>query len=249
MQFSDALSIARSGRALVFLGSGFSLGAVSISDQRIPKTAELARRLMKAAGEDEEAEFDLAADLFIRVNLHNPTALNQFLEKQFSVKQISSAQENIARYPWGRVYTTNYDNIYEIAAKRCGADFISASWQNPPSQYSDTNKWVVHLHGYIGDVAKSGTRNPFLIGRKSYIELELLKTQWPTQLQVDLAKASAIFVVGFSFSDIHIARLFRVSKTLKRKTFVIVHPSENTASKSYAAAQRSPHFRRGRRFG
>jgi hypothetical protein len=83
MQLSDALAIARSGRALAFLGSGFSLGAVSVAGHSIPNTPELARRLMKAAGESEDTEYDLAADFFVKVHHDNPVALNAFLQNQF----------------------------------------------------------------------------------------------------------------------------------------------------------------------
>lgn len=235
MQLTDALAIARSGRALAFLGSGFSLGATSVAGETIPKTGELAQRLMLAAGETEEAEFDLAADLYVKANSSNPVALNTFLKAQFSVKEISAAQEAFCSFPWQRIYTTNYDDIVEIGSKRHGVERLSVSWQHPPSYYGRANSWIVHLHGFVGDIGKAGAAKTFLLGRQSYIDLELLKTQWPTQLQADLAKASAIFVMGFSFSDLHIARLFRQSSALKRKTFVIVRSSANQALRNYAA--------------
>ena len=235
MQLSDALAVARSGRALAFLGSGFSLGAVSEAGKSIPNTPELARRLMKAAGEDEDAEYDLAADFFVKVHPDNPVALNTFLQKQFTIETISPAQEAFAKYTWQRIYTTNYDNIIEVASGRHGSGFIPVSWQNPPSLYDRSKKWVVHLHGFVGDIGAVGGKRAFLLGRQSYIDLELLKTPWPTQLQAVLAKASAVFVLGFSFSDIHIARLFRESRSLKRKTFVVVRPTANAAVRSYAA--------------
>ncbi len=235
MQLSDALVMARSGRALAFLGSGFSLGAVSIANDSIPTSGELAKRLMKAAGESEDAEFDLAADLFIKAHPQNPVALNTFLQNQFTIKTISPAQDAFAQYPWQRIYTTNYDDIVEVASGRHGGGFTPVSWQYPPSHYNRAEKWSVHLHGFVGDIAKAGVKNPFLLGRQSYIDLALLRTPWPTQLQADLAKAAAIFVMGFSFADLHIARLFRQSTSLKRKTFVVVRPTATAAVRSYAA--------------
>ena len=190
---------------------------------------------MKAAGESEDTEYDLAADFFVKVHHDNPVALNVFLQNQFTTKTITPAQETFARFPWQRIYTTNYDDIIEVASRRHGSRFIPVSWQYPPTQYNRSEKWIVHLHGFVGDIGKAGGKKAFLLGRQSYIDLELLKTQWPTQLQADLAKATAVFVLGFSFSDIHIARLFRESKSLKRKTFVVVRPTANAAVRSYAA--------------
>lgn len=234
MQLSDALAIARSGRALAFLGSGFSLGATSVGGDTIPTTGELAKRLMKAVGETEDADYDLAADLFVKAHGSNPIALNTFLYKQFTIKSISAAHQDFARYPWQRIYTTNYDDIVESASRSHGIARIPVSWRHPPSYYSRSDSWVVHLHGFVGDVAKAGAAKTFLLGRQSYIDLELLKTQWPTQLQADLARATAVFVLGFSFADLHIARLFRQSSSLKRKTFVVVRPSANAALRNYA---------------
>ncbi|MFC7557412.1 hypothetical protein ACFQU7_42125 [Pseudoroseomonas wenyumeiae] len=50
-----------------------------------------------------------------------------------------------------------------------------------------------------------------------------------------MAKASAVFVMGFSFADLHIARLFRQTSSLKRKTFVVIRPNANAAVRNYAA--------------
>jgi len=235
MQFSDALTIARSGRALAFLGSGFSLGAVSVSGESIPNAGELAARLMSAAGETESADFDLAADLYAKKNPDNPLALNTFLEKQFLVKSVNSSHEEFSKYDWSRIYTTNYDNVVEFSSAKLAIDRTPISWRSSPNDHSRSENWIVHLHGFAGNLTKIGSSKEFLLGRQSYIELELLRTQWPTQLQADLAKASAIFVVGFSFNDLHIARLFRLSSSLKRKTFVVIHPTATAALRSYAS--------------
>jgi len=190
---------------------------------------------MEAAHETGDAEFDLAADLYVKKNGNNPVALNTFLHNQFTIKTISPAQEAFAKYPWQRIYTTNYDDIVEVSSRRLGIERTSASWIHIPNYYSRTESWIVHLHGFVGDIGKAGAAKTFLLGRQSYIDLELLRTPWPTQLQADLAKASAIFVLGFSFADLHIARLFRSSSALKRKTFVVVRPLDSAAVLSYAA--------------
>ena len=235
MQLSDALAVVRSGKTLAFLGSGFSLGATSVAELAIPTSTELASRLTEAAGETGVADFDLAADLFTRKHNSNPTALNSFLLEQFSIKRFTKSQSTFARSPWQRIYTTNYDNIVELASSSEGVDRVPVTWQNPPDSYDRRRNWVVHLHGFVGDIGKAGKSMPFLLGRQSYIDLELMKTPWPTQLQADLAKASVIFVIGFSFADLHIARLFRQTSALKRKTFVVVRPSSSEAVRTYAA--------------
>ncbi|MFC7557411.1 hypothetical protein ACFQU7_42120 [Pseudoroseomonas wenyumeiae] len=160
MQLADALAFARSGKALAFLGSGFSLGALSRAGQTIPTTSELARRIMTAAGESEEAEFDLAADLFAKTRADDPTALSRFLTEQFSVQETSNAHKAFSQYPWQRIYTTNYDNIVEVTSRDSGVDRTPVSWQNPPSHYSRDSNWIVHLHGYVGDVNRAGEPKP-----------------------------------------------------------------------------------------
>ena len=235
MQLSDALVMARSGRALAFLGSGFSLGAVSIANDSIPTSGELAKRLMKAAGESEDAEFDLAADLFIKAHPQNPVALNTFLQNQFTIKTISPAQDAFAQYPWQRIYTTNYDDIVEVRVGPPWRWVYSCVLAVPAKSLQSRGK-MVGTSSRLRRRHRQGRCEEPLPSRSS----KLHRPRTPQDAVADSVagrsgEAAAIFAMGFSFADLHIARLFRQSTSLKRKTFVVVRPTATAAVRSYAA--------------
>ena len=79
MELNDALIAARHGRALAFLGSGFSLGAVAANGLEIPTTSTLAARLC-AEIEEDELPFDVAAGLYRRCPPRSQPCLRRVLQ-------------------------------------------------------------------------------------------------------------------------------------------------------------------------
>lgn len=229
MQFDDALLAARLGRGMLFVGSGFSLGAKNRDGKALPRTSELTGLLLKAAGRDDDVPFDVAADLYRRKFHQNPTALPEFLRGLFRVSQVTDTQKRISAVPWLRTYTTNYDNVVEFASEALGIRREPVSVSQEPSQINAGLSWVVHLHGFPEELSSQKVASPILLGRLSYIDSEVMRTKWPTQFQTDLYRATAVFVVGFSFADLHIAKLFRETASLKRKTFIILHEGADEA--------------------
>lgn len=235
MQPVDAFAAVRQGEALAFLGAGFPLGAMNAEGVLLPKGTELAARLMKGAGVDDEADYGLAADLFQKLNPANPTALTTFLEKQFSVASITDAHRRFAAFRWRRIYTTNYDNVAELASSQSGISRTSVTTRSAPEEYSRAMPWIVHLHGYVGNLKGRSFVDPLVLSRTSYLDMELPKTQWPTLLQSDATAARAVFIVGYSLADLHIAKLLHRVATHKAKTFVVTQIDPPAALKSYAS--------------
>lgn len=223
MEFEDALAAALQGRALAFLGAGFSIGAPAANGLEIPSTVELAARLCAAVGETG-LPYDTAATLYRKRNSSDPHALASFLAAQFTVDRVEEPHVGFSKVPWRRVYSTNYDNIVELASQKLGIQRLSLSTASEPSTNDTALPWIVHLHGLPSELSKADKQAPIVIDKTSYLRLEILQTGWPTQLQADLARADAVFVIGFSFDDLHLARLFRESPAVRRKTFVIVKP-------------------------
>lgn len=235
MEFQDALIAARQGRALAFLGAGFAFGAEAANGLPIPTTDQLAKRLSESIQEEEPLAFDVAAGLYRKRHASDPHALVTFLANQFTASDVKYPHRDFADYPWKRIYTTNYDNLVELASKEAGVPRLSLTTAFPPQNSDASKPWIVHLHGLPAELATGGPQAPIVIDKSSYIRLQVMQTAWPTQLQADLARADAIFVIGFSFDDLHIARLFRESTSLRRKTFVIIKPNASPGLKEAAA--------------
>lgn len=227
MELKDALIAARQGRALAFLGAGFSFGAKAANGLGIPTTSQLAERLCAAIDENEVLPFDIAAGLYRKRRADDPHALATFLVNQFKVEKAEEPFIEFARIPWRRIYTTNYDTIVETASDAADVPRLSLSTAHPPQNNDASRPWIVHLHGFPAELVTGGRQAAIVIDKASYIRLELMQTAWPTQLQADLARADAIFVIGFSFDDLHLARLFRQSSSLRRKTFVVIKPGSS----------------------
>jgi hypothetical protein len=224
MELKDALAAARHGKAVAFLGAGFSLFAKTSDGGDIPTTAQLATRLCKEIDEEDLA-FDAAATVFKMRNPQNPHALATFLERQFTVSDVGEPHLEFCKTPWRRIYTTNYDNIVEVASRKVGIPRLSLSSVAHPEEQDKSLPWIVHLHGSVSELARSGKQAQLIIDKESYLRLEVMKTAWPTRLQADLAMADAVFFIGFSFDDLHLVRLFRESPVLKRKTFIVIKPN------------------------
>lgn len=234
MELGDALIAARQGRALAFLGAGFSFDAKAANGLKVPTTPELAQRLCEAL-EEEPLPFDVAAGLFRKRHASDPYALATFLQAQFTVDKVEEPQLGLSQMPWRRIYTTNYDNIVEVASNASGIERLSLSTAFPPNHFDGSKPWIVHLHGLPSELITGAPQAPLVIDKASYIRLEVMQTAWPTQLQADLARADAVFIIGFSFDDLHLARLFRESPALRRKSFVVIKPNASRGLKEAAA--------------
>ena len=112
MKLNEAIECALNGEAILFLGSGASKGAINMNDEEFPLGVELSHRLY-----DGVDDLQQAAELFIddqnEQNKNGKLVLIDFLKKEFGCKRPSKEQNFISQIPWGRMYTTNYDDIIE----------------------------------------------------------------------------------------------------------------------------------------
>ena len=101
------LSRIGSGNVILFLGSGFSIGATNVKGAKFQAAKKIAQTIGTLGGFDSENDLRYASERFLREN--DPNTLVAHLKDLFSVKSVLKHQEAIAGAPWLRVYTTNYD--------------------------------------------------------------------------------------------------------------------------------------------
>lgn len=187
------------GSASVFIGAGLSQAA------GYPSWRGLLRDIAKELGLDIEVENDLAAVAQYSINKAGKkrTKLAQLIVDEFPPKQRAPETFNLlARLPLRDVWTTNYDNLAEIA------------WRNErkhldvKSRNSDLgldNPWahatLYKMHGSIEHPSD-------LVIAKDDYELYRIVRPGFLQLLTGHLISKQILFLGFSFTDPNLAHLF-----------------------------------------
>ena len=118
MDLSLAIEHAIDGNAILFLGSGSSIGALNLRNEPFMTGSQFAKHLAKLADIEEDALLEDAAEEY--VNKFGEEKLIQELQFEFTAKEITKGHEILAQVPWKAIFTTNYDNVFEMAYTRVG---------------------------------------------------------------------------------------------------------------------------------
>lgn len=218
MRYEQALRIAKSGDAILFIGSGFSYGIESIVGHTLPTAKDLATILCKEAQIREVNDLKKASRRF--TDTKGGGALVELLKDYFTVNKTTKDHEIVAQLPWLRVYTTNYDNCFEIAAANNKIRYQSLDTDsNPKGNIAKNN--VIHINGFINnlDIGKLGST--FKLTSQSYLTSLFRDSEWCEVFRRDVQVARAIFFIGYSLYDIEIQEILNADENLKNKTFFI----------------------------
>lgn len=208
--------------SILFLGSGFSLGATNIAKSNPPNGKGLRRHFIQQLNLPADTDYDLQVltDEFAE---DNPKKLRDELYRIFRLSALTDVQRAVLSHPWRRIYSTNYDDAVEL--HRLGN-------KKPPNAFdvseSVPNKLphgaVIHLHGSIRLITAENVRESLVLGEVSYVNQYVVRSPWYDQFQRDLAFASAFYVVGYSLADYHIAGLLMANPRLAERTVFIQGP-------------------------
>ena len=219
------LSKSNNGTSILFTGAGFSFGAENIKGQMPKDSIHLSRAICKIAKIGEDDDLYYSSEYCIDNSPHHE--LVDLLKFEYSIKAVSKSHELIAKKRWRRIYTTNYDRVFEIASNNVGKVCESVSISSPPSQYSQQNQ-CVHLNGTIENLTKDALTEEFKLSDSSYVTPDTLNnSKWKSTFSIDIEHASAVFFVGYSMYDLDIKRIIKNDIDIKNKTFFIVKPGED----------------------
>ncbi|MCQ2308186.1 MAG: SIR2 family protein [Bacteroidales bacterium] len=226
MEFKEALSYINLGNSVLFVGSGFSIGAENISGTPLPTGDGLAKLLYEECGESSDGGNLLdASELYI--DKFGALAIVEYLKKMFTIKEITSEQKLITSLPWKRVYTTNYDNIIELGYNLSGRKIYPKVLTDSCRELTDKSKLCVHLNGYIERLDDSSLDSEFKLTDRSYTATDFVDSEWIALFDSDLKTADAIFFIGFSMnSDLDIKRVVFSDPELFQKCFFVVWDQE-----------------------
>jgi hypothetical protein len=181
-------------RAMLFMGAGFSSGALDTSGRTVPLGDELAEELFSMCFPGEERDQSALQDLFHHALRHHRDELDELLRARLAVASEKLPEWYRAWFdqPWKRAYTLNVDVIEHAAARRFSLErpvvSVSALRDRDP-QVPERALAVIHLNGIIDDGCSGVTFATLQYGRRL-----ASRDRWYAQLAHDLVDASFVFV-------------------------------------------------------
>lgn len=222
MDLQEAFEFVLAGRALLFTGAGFSLGAVNLRGVPFKTGGALARHLAEQAGLPATTELEDAAEWF--GSKFGKDRMVEELHAEFTVKHVAQAHVELLKLPWHRIYTTNYDNVAETAAAQGGKRLTPATLEDSIQSLPRTGTLCVHLNGFIDRLKPASLDIEIKLTNTSYLTNIVSESHWATTLQQDMDAARTVFFVGYSTADIDIRRLIYERPALKDKSFFVIGP-------------------------
>ncbi|QKY03573.1 hypothetical protein G3257_15800 [Janthinobacterium lividum] len=222
MDYSRALISAAEGKAILFVGAGFSRGATSLDNEGFPDGWTLAGQLCEASDVPSTNDLKVASNRYLKVK--DPEDLIRLLKEKFTAKTICDFHSSIASIPWKGIYTTNYDNILEIGAAERGKKLTPLTLADDPRHYRKSVETVLHINGYIDRLHKGTLLNEFKLTNTSYLTTQFRESNWSEIFTRQLQSAQAIFFVGYSLYDLDIQEILFADQGLRQKTFFIQKP-------------------------
>ena len=164
MELQQAINYALDGNALLFIGSGFSIGAKKASGEEFASAGLLAKMLCAECGipdEEQTSDLGLASEIF--QSLKSESELVDYLITEFSAVDVNTTQEIIGSVNWKRIYTTNYDNVMELAYAKNKKLTTPVVLSQKPSDFKDKASLCVHLNGRVDGLTIDKLNNELIL--------------------------------------------------------------------------------------
>lgn len=224
------------GNAILFLGAGFAVGATNVNETNFPLANSLCRELIKEGnidvdGEEKEDLEDLSYISMRYLDEGNTKRdLINILKKNYSCRAVGDEHKVIAKINWKRIYTTNYDDVMEIASRSESIlrEPVTAS-THIAEVYNQKNA-VIHINGYVGNITESNIDSTFKLTQKSYLNRTIPDSEWAIALHNDIVNAKSVIFIGYSLDyDLELQQIFSEDPSLKDKcVFVTLNPGKRT---------------------
>jgi hypothetical protein len=137
-------------QCLLFVGAGFSAGAMRCTDNNeklpIPAGYDLSQ-IMKNALSEESNDLGELADLY--QEQFGDNGLFHLLKSLYVASEVNEAQKSICRYPWKEIYTTNFDNVLELCCAQQGIKFSTYTPLRRPIDVDHKSLPIIHINGFV----------------------------------------------------------------------------------------------------
>lgn len=203
--------------SILFLGSGFSVGAENIRGGEIPSGKGL-KKMFASALKVHADDYDLTtlADEF---TLREDLNLYQTVYEIFTTVKAKEYQTAILANKWRRIYTTNYDDLAECVRSVDGP-IHSYSFEEPKPSRLPAGA-IIHLHGCIRNATEQNVLQQLVLNEASYVRQHIERSVWYDEFVRDLRFCTNCFFIGYSLADMHVAALLMQNDYLREKIFFI----------------------------
>lgn len=223
VDISSLIESIAGGKAVLFVGSGFSSNAIGINGDILPTAKKLAQKIGELGNFDAQDDLRYASEKYIRDK--DQSALIEMLLDLFSIKDALPHQKIIASAPWRRIYTTNYDTCIEEAGKINGKRIHTVSLEDKPKDFLINRNSCIHLNGSIKNLSAEYLNSSFKLSESSYLSPDsFLNSDWYYPFKRDLEMCSALIFVGYSLYDIEVKKILFANDEFKNKTYFITLP-------------------------
>jgi len=204
--------------SILFLGSGFSVGAGNIRHQEMPSGRGL-KKLFADALKVRPEDYDLMtlADEFAQREDLN---LYQTVYEIFTTTTAKEHQKVILRDKWRRIYSTNYDDLVEWCCFGVGSVIDSFSFEESKPSRLNAGA-IIHLHGCIRNATEKNVLEQLVLNETSYVRQHIERSVWYDEFVRDLTFCTNCFFIGYSLADMHIAALLMKNDHLREKIFFV----------------------------
>lgn len=144
MELVQAIKHILDGDAFLFTGAGFSIGAIAINGKPLLGSHDLAKSICKLVDIPEDEETDMLSDA-AQDYLDSGKSIEElilFLKSNFEIATTKDFHKTIANLPWRIIFTTNYDNIFELAST--SKTLTHATLDNAPSKFTPHDRLILH---------------------------------------------------------------------------------------------------------
>lgn len=235
-------SSVQSGKVVLVLGAGASVGALTPNGESAPDGRTLAELLANEflGGEHVDDPLPIVAELAISES--DLASVQEFIRSFFIDLQPASFHELLPTFRWAGLATTNYDLVIERAYEQCrqrsqeAVPFIKNGDRVRDKLQSRKSLMLLKLHGCISRTSDSDI--PLILSTDQYLThrngrnrvFELLK---------DLSYECPLVFVGHSLRDEDIRQLlYELGDSDQRPRYYTVTPSPSEPERRYWESRR-----------
>ncbi|MCC5912167.1 MAG: SIR2 family protein [Clostridiaceae bacterium] len=231
MDLKKAIKHALDGSAILFLGAGFSKGALNSQKENFLLASDLCD-LLNTSMNIHVKHHDLGDVSERFVEEKGSEELANIIKKQYSCYSYTEEQKNIISLPWRRIYTTNYDDIVEKISEDLNNQRFPIVLSDDPIKYEKSNI-VIHLNGSIKKFDKKDIKTSLNLTTHSYLASEFRNSKWHEFFSNDISGAGTVIFIGCSFDyDIDLQRILYGQMNLFKDKIIFIDKYEDLTSSS-----------------
>ena len=224
----DILYSIFSGKALLFLGAGFSLDAkrvVNGVEKSFPKGRTLADELLSDLGMRNPDGKDLATCAAYYEGKKTRKGLLHALGEKLEVKKAQKFHYDILSHPWWRIYTTNYDNLIQMVMP-ADKKLRRTGLRDTLPDYTPYKTDCLYINGFLD--FKDIDNSEIIITKNDYSSsLNFVRDAIIANFLDDVIMVEKVFFIGYSLYDIEVAKILQNNTSIRNKVYFIVEEELN----------------------